>query len=289
MEKHIVYIDKANSSLSYEKNNLRVEVDGKLVKRVPLTLIDSLIVYGNAEIHSSIFHHCAQNDVSITFCKANSEDLQMMLPKSHNDVKTKLRQYAIYNDDNARLIIAKSMLKMKIDQQLALLNRLCPTTSKNTTAEIGALSSNIMNSTSISQLMGYEGIIARYYFSEFTKLFAHKWGFKKRNKFYTIITKQCSMIAHARGLDTRIGFLHEVHFGRDSFACDLVEGVRFIVDELVYDLFQNEYFNLDDFNITDNGCLLTKSGRVKIFSQVSLLKLQSRKIIQENLALLGLI
>lgn len=300
MIKNTVYIDRANSSLKYERENIRIEVDGKLFKRIPLTLIDNLIIYGNAEIHSSIIHHCAAHDISMVFCKANSEELQMLLPKNHNDVTIKLKQYAIYQNMDARLMVAKSIVQNKITQQIAFLRKLG--SSEIIINNIQQSIDNLPLATALSEILGYEGIAARQYFQEYTKLFHKKWNFTERNKhpaldpvnvvlsyFYTIVTKQCSLITYAKGFDPKIGYLHEVHFGRDSLACDMVEGVRCVIDELVYRLFNEDYFTLDDFSQEEGKCLLTKSGRAKIFIQVMSLKQDTRKHVNNNLALLGLV
>lgn len=300
MNKSTLYIDRAKSCLKYERENIRIEVEGKLQQRVPLTIIDNIIIYGNAEIHSSVIHHCAENDIGIVFCKANSEELQMLLPKNHNDASIKLQQYAHYNDDEYRLQIARKIIKHKVDQQVKLLKH----HSGNPKAihDINQLISQIETVGSVNELMGYEGIIAKIYFQEFTRFFDLQWKFHGRNKFpaldpvnvvlsyfYIVLNKQCSIVAHARGLDPRVGFLHEIRFGRDSLACDLVEVLRVTVDELVMGLFKNDYFVMDDFEVANGRCLLTKSGRIKIFSQVSGLKQTAKSLIRDSLYSFGIL
>ncbi|MEN9945809.1 MAG: hypothetical protein RLZZ293_195 [Pseudomonadota bacterium] len=299
MEKNTVYIDKANSSLKYERNNLRIEVDGKLVRRIPLDFIDSIIIYGNSELHASIIHHCTEHDISIIFCKANSEEMQMLLPKSHGDVALKLKQFTLYLDPMARLNLAKLIVQNKATAQINLLQKLA--SNCEVIHEMQLHNNKLISANSLAEVMGFEGVIARLYFSQFTQLFNSRWGFTARNKypaldpvnivlsfFYVILTKQCSTLAYAKGLDPKIGFLHETRYGRDSLACDLVEAIRCVADELTYELFVNECFNIEDFNYDADKCTINKNGRAKIFSQIGQIKSKVRKLLNENLTLLGL-
>jgi CRISPR/Cas system-associated endonuclease Cas1 len=59
--------------------------------------------------------------------------------------------------------------------------------------------------------------------------------------------------------DPFIGFCHDLDFGRESLACDVMESLRPPADEFVLSLFRREEIRIDDFSSTDAGCMLGKA------------------------------
>ncbi len=68
-----------------------------------------------------------------------------------------------------------------------------------------------------------------------------------RNYLYAILEAETRLACWGAGLDPELGILHFDRRMRSSFACDLMEPVRPIVDEYVFDLLQSRTFSRDDF------------------------------------------
>jgi CRISPR-associated protein Cas1 len=84
---------------------------------------------------------------------------------------------------------------------------------------------------------------------------------------YTLVhwewVRECELI----GLDPMVGFYHELDYGRESLACDLVEPVRPDVDRWVWELCRTRAFEDRDFSSDGErpGCYLKKGARGRFY------------------------
>jgi CRISPR-associated protein Cas1 len=67
--------------------------------------------------------------------------------------------------------------------------------------------------------------------------------------------------SHIAGLDTMLGFYHDISFGRESLACDLMEPLRPLIDRWVWWLFRDRTLRIEHFSDDNGRCLLNKAGR----------------------------
>jgi CRISPR-associated protein Cas1 len=63
-----------------------------------------------------------------------------------------------------------------------------------------------------------------------------------------------------------VGFYHQLDFGRESLASDLLEPIRPFVDRFALRLFKEETLRADNFSSTESGCLLGKAGRARFYA-----------------------
>jgi CRISPR-associated protein Cas1 len=59
---------------------------------------------------------------------------------------------------------------------------------------------------------------------------------------YTLLHYDAVRACHIVGLDAKLGFFHEISFGRESLACDLMEPLRTELDRWVWQLFRERLF-----------------------------------------------
>jgi CRISPR-associated protein Cas1 len=123
--------------------------------------------------------------------------------------------------------------------------------------------------------MGYEGAAAAAYFGAYTHLFAESLQFTGRKKRpppdpvnvclslgYTLLHYDAVRACHTVGLDPMLGFFHDVSFGRESLACDLMEPLRPLMDRWVWQLFKERQLRPEHFNQDIGGrCQMNKAGR----------------------------
>lgn len=62
-------------------------------------------------------------------------------------------------------------------------------------------------------------------------------------------------------MDPYLGFLHEIDYGRESLAADLIEPLRPRINRWVWGLFRDRVLRPDHFTRERGGCLLGKEGR----------------------------
>jgi hypothetical protein len=78
---------------------------------------------------------------------------------------------------------------------------------------------------------------------------------------YTLLHVEAVRAVALAGLDPYIGFLHDLHHGRESLACDLAELERARVDEWTFYAFRDRILRAEYFRSAENGCILGKAGR----------------------------
>ena len=63
-----------------------------------------------------------------------------------------------------------------------------------------------------------------------------------------------------------LGFFHDVSFGRESLACDLMEPLRPLMDRWVWQLFRERTLRSEHFSDDNGRCLLNKTGRQHFYA-----------------------
>lgn len=103
---------------------------------------------------------------------------------------------------------------------------------------------------------------ARVWFAIFAELVQPNWTFTQRTRRpptdpvnamlslgYTLLIQRVIARCQAAGLEVAIGALHDIHPGRPSLACDLIEPLRVpCVDRLVINLCRRRQFSPGDFD-----------------------------------------
>jgi CRISPR-associated protein Cas1 len=83
------------------------------------------------------------------------------------------------------------------------------------------------------------------------------------NYGYSLIESQCFRAINAAGLDTHVGFMHEINAGKTPLVYDLQEPFRCLVDVAVINCLEKRVFTRDDFIRTENYNLRLKPNGAK--------------------------
>lgn len=145
---------------------------------------------------------------------------------------------------------------------------------------IGRAREQVPQVETTERLRGIEGGAAAAYFAAFAVLFPESLGFAGRERrpprdpvnallslTYTLVhfewVRECELI----GLDPLVGFYHELDYGRESLACDLLEPARPEIDRWVWGLFRARAFEARDFSTDQDrpGCALKKAARRRFY------------------------
>jgi len=110
--------------LGSDKENFIVYRNKKPIKRVPFYKVKQVILTPGNTISTSALFWCSIYNVNLMMVSNTGRPLSMMLPLTTNtNVKTRIKQYeAYYNSKGVE--IAKAILNAKINNQIALLERL---------------------------------------------------------------------------------------------------------------------------------------------------------------------
>ena len=246
---------------------------GEELKRVNGCRVDNILVFGLIDITREALKHCFLSGIPVSYFSITGKYIGSSLSNKSKCSELKLCQYERYINPEQRLILAKTIVKGKIRNQLATIkhftrNMDCiPADVIPVREQLNYFLNKVDNANSISAFDGIEGTCAGKYFSIFNSFLTDNLGFSQRVKHpatdpvnamlslgYTLVTNLINGIIIARGLEPAIGFLHELHSNRPSLACDLVEEFRApVVDRFIVRACNLQMIESDMFEKGDDG------------------------------------
>lgn len=249
--------------------------------------LDNIVIYGrNGNLTLDAVRWLMKHNVQVSMFNWDGKLLTTMLPPESTNVKTKFAQYHAFEDENARISIAKKFIEAKFDKSQVVLDYL---KQRYPSIEYDFSQDNekLKKANSIREIMGVEGGVAWKYWNEFSKGIPEKYDFCSRidqyrrpvsagdmvnvmlNYGYALLEAECLRAINTVGLDAHVGFLHEMNPSKNSLAYDLQEPFRFLVDLAVINLVENEKIDTKDFIRTESYSLRLKpSGAKKVTEEL---------------------
>lgn len=306
----IIYIVSNYGRLIKKGDVLLLKKENDILKTIFPFKTEQLIIIGKIEITSPAMNLLMRHNIDTIFLGSNGRYNGKLAFQTGKNVFLRQRQFQLLEDTKFCLKFSQSIVKGKLKNQLSFMQRIkrkdypqqevvdAITRMKNTIKQVDF-------AESIEQLRGYEGIGARYYFSVFKGSIIQDWAkFNGRSMhppkdnvnavlsfLYTMILFRVDAALETIGLDSYVGYLHSLDYGKRSLAYDLMEEYRTpIADTLTTALFNLGVLNEDDFEevlfspendeyplevLEDTpvvqekkGVLLTKIGLTKVITQL---------------------
>lgn len=285
-----LYLDRRGIELSLEGRTLAVRDGDGRRGTVPLTLLERVVVYGNARFDAAVIAGLADAGVGLVVLAGRGGRKRAVIPGlGHGDASRRLGQYRACQDMAWRQRWSTSLVRRKLLAQRRLLRRAM--------AERPDLRRPLFQSASTldrllvtvedgadqprARLRGLEGAGAAAFFRGYVTLFPPAFEFRTRNRRpprdpinallslgYTLLHGEAVLACHAAGLDPMLGLYHDLAWGRESLASDLVESLRPKVDEWVWREVRAGTFRPADFSRTDGACVLGKEARGRFYGGV---------------------
>lgn len=260
-----------------------------LLKRIPLTLLDRVVVNADVEVSSRLLGALAREQVGMLFFSGRGGGAAVLSGGARGDARRRLGQASMALSEGRRSSWARRFVHAKALGQARLLRhwaderadarmRLCSQAEKieNSTKRL------LEPSLELQSIRGLEGATSAAYFAGLGEVVADALGFKGRNRrpprdpvnaalslLYTICYAAAVEALESSGLDPGIGYLHETGGNRAALACDLMEPVRPAADQIVVQLFRGRILRKEHFHMQDDGaCLLGKAGRQVFYDAV---------------------
>ena len=266
--KKTVYIYEKEAVLYKEGPQLAVRIHETVIYNEPFSNIDSVVIFKRAQITTQCLCALLNHGAPVIYTTRSAKIIGCTYPRYTERPLLKLAQYRYLEDQEACLNIAKTLVSAKIAGQIKTLN-----SYRNKSAiKIKRMGMKVSRATSVSQLLGLEGSVASAYFSAFAQCLT-KLSFTKRdthpahdpvnallNLTYMLALYKIDCVLFAHGFDTTLGFIHTTFRDRTSLSLDVLEPFRGLLDRFVLKLINLSQIKEDDFEITENGCLLTKKG-----------------------------
>ena len=194
------------------------------------------------------------------------------------------QQYRLSED----LVFCASLAKRFVAAKLANMRTILMRYSRNERVEgldpavssLQELAKQAGAADTFDQVMGFEGMGSKVYFSAFPKVIASPFVFNGRNRrppldpvnamlgfAYALLENHVERSVSVVGLDPFCGFLHREHYGRQSLVFDLMEELRPVVaDSVVINCCNRSMIHNElDFETIDGGVYLNETGRQKFF------------------------
>lgn len=259
-KKQIVFVFfKDGEKLAFSNDNMIVkDAEGKI--KFQITCYRLFIVYavGHFSITSVIIQKANSFGFFVALMTNNFRLYGLIGAQKDANTLLKKKQY-----EYAELDLAKHITKNKIKNQELLLSsvRRKSDAQKEAIQSIRTCLARIDELTTLSEIMGYEGLASRAYFKNYYNNV--QWNGRepriKRDYInstldigYTILFSFVDSLLSAFGFDTYCGVMHRQFYMRKSLVCDIVEPFRCIVDKQIKKGINLKQIKEDDFKIVNN-------------------------------------
>lgn len=286
-----LYITTPESYLFERNGNICISIGGAEKASVPVSQVNSIVLFGKNTLSTALLSFCAQNDVTITFLSENGFfQGRVCGPVSGNVLLRKYQYASLENTDFANRFV-RDLLYCKIRNSKSILMRHARATADETkkyaiataAADLSKIAQKLDDCTDIDSMRGIEGAAASVYFSQFDNLLSSPKGYRFEvrsrrpplNEVNAVLSFVYTLLAHdvrssmeTVGLDPAAGYLHALRPGRSSFALDMMEELRApLCDRMVISMFNKDQFRPQDFTTDFGAVYLSEKGRRKVLEQ----------------------
>jgi len=282
MKKYLntLFVTTQGAYLNKEGEAVLVSVEKEVKLRVPIHTLGGVVCFGNVMCSPYLLHHCAENNVLVSFLSENGRFLARVQGPVSGNVLLRREQYRRAETPESTMELARSFVLAKLANSRTVLQRaLRDHTDKDGIATLDPLVQRLQHmvekvrgENDLEALRGLEGDAGHSYFNAFSHLItAQKEGFPftGRNRrppkdnvnallsfVYTLLAHDCTAALEAVGLDPQVGFLHRDRPGRPSLALDMMEEFRsFFADRLVLSLINLKQVQPNGFKTTESGAV----------------------------------
>lgn len=282
---NVLYVLSQGAVLRLEHECVRVEMDRRLMLRVPLMRLSGIVVFGRVTVTPFLIERCADDGRSLVWLDRNGRFKARLEGATRGNVLLRISQHQAQSDEEKTWRIARQIVAAKIQNSRHMVMRGAREHPQESSSlfEIASRLTEVLEklgrSNHLDTARGCEGEAGRLHFAAFRKMLRVDpaiFGPDGRSRrpprdpanailsfLYALIRAECAAGLEAIGLDPQIGFLHVLRPGRPSLALDLMEEFRPVVgDRLALTLFNRRQLRQEHFEMMPGGAVqLTEEGR----------------------------
>ena len=282
--KRSIYV-YTEGQLQRKDNTLRfTSLDGKS-KDIPIESISDIYIMAEMSLNTSMLNLISKYGILLHFFNYYDHYIGTYYPKESLLAGQMLvKQVSCHTDEKRRLEIAKKFVDGAAGNIYRNLryyhNR--GKDMQEAMDEIMYLREQIPMTTSVSELMGFEGMIHKRYYETFTNIINQPMEFEKRvkyppdNEINTLISFVNSLIyttvlseIYKTQLNPTISYLHEPGVRRFSLSLDIAEIFKPLLgDRLIFSMLNKGQITEKDFTAGLNYMHLTKDASRKIAAEM---------------------
>ena len=244
---------------------------------MPLEQVEELVILGNATLTAPLVQELLARGIGVAYFSRTGKFLGRLVPETSKNVPLRWAQFTAASDEGKTLAIAKAIVKGKLLNQRAILQREAREGVSGLASaieDLKALVHRVDRTQSLAELRGVEGAGSALYFREWPKLI-RTVGFRFPGRVkrpptdpvnamlsfgYTLLTNVVFAACHVVGFDPYVGFLHMDRYGRPALVLDLMEELRpVLVDSLVLALINRNMVDPEGFEEgLGGGCRMSQ-------------------------------
>jgi len=270
-----LYLVEQGSVLRKMGNRLVVEKDGAILLDTPYHKLDAVLIFGNVQVTTQAIGELLECGVRMNLLSRHGELRGSLDPALGKNIPLRIAQFELHRDAERSLAMARTLVDAKIansSRVLATFGSHEETRDPATAmalAELDNARQAAATAANLEVLNGVEGAAARLYFDVLMRRNKSPFAWPGRVKHpatdpinsllsfvYTLVANELAGLAEAIGLDSYLGSLHQLDYGRRSLALDLVELFRApLADRLVLTMCNRNQFSEADFETVEGGAL----------------------------------
>ncbi|MDO5566334.1 MAG: CRISPR-associated endonuclease Cas1 [Planctomycetia bacterium] len=288
-----LYVQTADAWVGIKNEHIIVWKEQEILLELPLCNIDQVYLFGNVQVTTGAIRLFLRQQIPLHYLTRTGRYDGVLRSPTDTNWEIVGRQYLLRNNVQQRLDFAKSIVAGKIRNSIAFLSQHARNHNENISLpellrKLKQIEDIVPGALSREQLFGMEGRAAALYFQAFASCIrSDDFAFPGREQHpsrdpinallslgYTILTHRIEACMATRGIDSRIGLLHE-STRYPGLACDMIEEFRApLVDGLVLRLVNQGMLKPEDFlwgesddeDDEQNACMLTPGGRKKFLA-----------------------
>ena len=277
------YITEKGAIISHKNGRFIVGRNHETLLEIPQETLEGLVLIDTVQVTSKAMVTLLTCGIPVTWLSSKGHFFGRLESTSHVRVFKQQKQFLL-QEKPFSFELSKKTISAKIHNQITLLRRY---NRDRNIPEVNLHIRNIMTmrdslrrSKTKEELMGYEGMAAKIYFSALGYFAGSDFAFEKRSKrppldsfnsllslAYTLIMYELFTAIANEGLHPYVGFLNALKENHPALASDLLEEWRpVLADSLALSLVQHHEIKKEHFYSDEEtgGVFLTYEGR-KIF------------------------
>lgn len=280
-----LFVDRRGVHLELDSGAIIFRENGERIGTVPIAPLTRVFLRGDIQLSGSLLGKLGENGIGVVILSGRQGKPSLLLARPHNDASRRVEQIRKSMDAGFCLDFARSLIDTKLCRQIDWFEELRGADAQARYALTHAMKllnehrRRVGEAENLASLRGIEGSAAHVYFDGLKAEVPDSLHFKNRNRrpprdpfnallslTYTLAQAETAIALHGAGLDPYVGFYHQLDFGRESLASDLLEAIRPLADRFCLRLIRHRTLTAEHFSTSDAGCLLGKAGRARYYA-----------------------